>query len=50
MSKGLVLDLFAGAEGISKACHKAGFKTRSYDIQQGPSGDLTDRSVLQGVV
>ena len=50
MSKGLVLDLFAGAEGISKACHKAGFKTRSYDIQQGPSGDLTDRDVLQGVV
>ena len=45
-----MLDLFSGAGGITRACTALGFKALSFDLNHGPSGDLTSRKVLRKVV
>ncbi len=45
-----MLDLFSGAGGISAACTAHGLRALSFDINNGPTGDLTSRKVLQQVV
>ena len=43
------LDLFGGAEGVARALRARGFACKSFDISQGPLGDLSRRSVVRRI-
>ena len=50
IQQGYVMDLFAGAGGVSKACEALGYFSKQWDIQNGPQHDLRKRDVLKKVL